>query len=119
MKEYEYFKSLPCCRSKHFTKDFFRGFVEDYTAASVDDARLYVNTRKSDFYNLDGCSYCEFLEEFEAAAPKYNIRFTAGAPHFITKVLTRISFLDAETARKWAESHKTLYGAEYIDVEPA
>lgn len=120
MKEFEYFKHLPCCRSKNFTKEFFDGFLRDYKAASADDSRLYENTRKSAFYNLDSCDYCLFLEEFEATAPKYNIRFTEGAPYYNqVKAITRISFPDAETAAKWAESHKELYGAAYSSVEPA
>nr|DAJ05919.1 MAG TPA: hypothetical protein [Caudoviricetes sp.] len=57
--------------TRHFTAAFLADFIADYTAAAAladagdFTAERYAATRSSDFYKLNGGSYCEFLAIFD------------------------------------------------------
>lgn len=65
-----------------FTRDFYNAYCYDYVDACNDIAAFgeqkcgYFRTKSTSFYRTDGGHYCEFLEEFYAACPKFKAEYT-------------------------------------------
>lgn len=75
-----------------FTRDFYNAYCCDYVDACNDIAIFgeqkcgYFRTKNTSFYHTDSSHYCEFLEEWYAACPKFKAEYTlAGNENMLVK----------------------------------
>lgn len=100
---------------KHFTEEFYNIFVG---ALRANDWNPVFDT---DFYKLDGSSYCHFLEEFYGTVPYWRLDFFM-VDKFFRSVPLGYTFVHAETAedaKNLGEKMMERYEAEYVDVTAA
>lgn len=97
---------------KHFTEDFYSIFCVAY--ATKDWTPVF----STDFYNLDGSSYCAFLEVFNASLPRWRLTFGKyDAFHWPIDIM-RIYINEATEEAAKAQGQRMLeqYGADYVEV---
>ena len=97
---------------EHFTEAFYAIYCEAYT--TKDWTPVY----STDFYNLDGSSYCAFLEVFNACLPRWRLTFGKYDAFHWPIDITRIYINEAteEAARAQGQQMLEQYGADYVEV---
>ena len=96
---------------RHFTKEFYATFCETYKSKN------WTPVFSTDFYNMDGGSYCAFLEIFNASLPRWRLTFGKMDKGWPVDIGREYVHEDTEADAK-AQGERMLehYGAEYVDV---
>lgn len=96
---------------KNFTKEFYVIFC---TAFKSKDWTPVFST---DFYNLDGGSYCAFLEVFNASLPRWRLTFgkiDQGQPVDVAREYIRED--TEEDAKTQGERMRGRFSADYVEI---
>lgn len=97
-----------------FTESFYDTFCEARSAGNWEP--VY----STDFYQMDGFSYCIFLELFNASLPLWRLTFYATDAGYPIRIAERTIRGDTEAeARAFGEEMKERFSAKYLDVERA
>lgn len=97
---------------RYFTKAFYSTFCEAYT--TKDWTPVY----STDFYNLDSCGYCAFLEVFNASLPLWRLVFTKMDMGFPIRIAEReIREATEDAARSAGLDMMERFEVDYLDVE--
>lgn len=98
-------------RLKYFTDGFYKTFCDAWKRKEW--AEVYA----TDFYNLESCGYCAFLEVFNSSLPYWRLTFgkmDAGWP-----VDFRREYIHEDTeadAKACGDLMRQRFGADYVDV---
>lgn len=97
---------------RYFTKEFYSIFCEAFKSQNWEPVF------STDFYNMDGGSYCAFLEVLNESLPRWKLTFGKyGDFHWpieITSIYTRAE--TEEDAREFGRNMLERYGADYVEA---
>ena len=96
---------------EYFTNGFYKTFCDAWKG------RNWEAVYCSDFYNLDSCGYCAFLEVFYASLPRWRLTFGKMDAGFPIDIHREYIHEDTEESAK-AQGNRMLQrlGADYVDV---
>ena len=96
---------------KYFTNEFYKIFRDAWKRKEWD--AVY----ETDFYNLDSCGYCAFLEFFNASLPRWRLTFGKMDAGFPVDLCREYIHEDTEAdARAQGNRMMRHLGADYVDV---
>ena len=96
---------------RNFTEAFYRTFCEARRAGSWE--AVYA----TDFYKLDGFSYCVFQEVFNSSLPRWLLTFGKWDQGWPVDIARRYIHEDTEEdAKATGEELLEEYGAQYVEV---
>lgn len=99
-------------RLKYFTDGFYKTFCDAWKRKEW--AEVYA----TDFYNLESCGYCAFLEVFNASLPLWRLVFTKMDMGFPIRIAEReIREATEDAARSVGLDMMERFEADYLDVE--
>lgn len=96
----------------YFTKSFYKTFCAAYKAKD------WTEVHTTDFYILDSCGYCHFLEIFHSTLPKWKVTFGMmehGYPVNLHRTFIREDTL--EDAKAQAERMRKIYETDFAEIE--
>ena len=96
---------------EYFTNEFYKIFRDAWKG------RNWEAVYETDFYNLDSCGYCAFLELFNASLPRWRLTFGKMDAGFPVDLCREYIHEDTEESAK-AQGNRMLQrlGADYVDV---
>ena len=99
-------------KSRHFTKAFYEGFINDYEDACrtvIENGKrveeeMYLRSKASAFYEEDSSEYCHFLEVFTGCLKSFRIRWYEDGYEGAALKTTTAAFPDKESAQRYADA---------------